>query len=89
MSFGKSSAVAGIRAIRACVLSSGSARAARTGSSAGSVTGDRVDEGTLAGRYAGAYGAVDGRPSFNRVSKTPNVDRVACEGLLFRNAFSW
>src|SRR5215475_10622911 len=39
------------------------------------------------GRYAGAYAALDGRPSLNQVIKTPNVDRIAREGMLFRNAF--
>ena len=39
------------------------------------------------GRYASCYAAVDGRPSLNQVVKTPNVDRVAREGVLFRNAF--
>ncbi len=39
------------------------------------------------GRYASAYAKVDGRPSLNDVIKTPNVDRVAREGTLFRNAF--
>lgn len=39
------------------------------------------------GRYASAYAAVDGRPSINQVIKTPNVDRIAREGMLFRNAF--
>lgn len=39
------------------------------------------------GRYAGAYAAVDGRPSLNQVIMTPNIDRVAREGVLFRNAF--
>jgi N-sulfoglucosamine sulfohydrolase len=39
------------------------------------------------GRYASAYAAVDGRPSLNQVIKTPNVDRIAREGMLFRNAF--
>jgi arylsulfatase A-like enzyme len=39
------------------------------------------------GRYASAYAAVDGRPSLNQVIKTPNVDRIAREGVLFRNAF--
>jgi N-sulfoglucosamine sulfohydrolase len=39
------------------------------------------------GRYASAYAAVDGRPSPNDVVKTPNIDRVAREGALFRNAF--
>ncbi len=39
------------------------------------------------GRYASAYAAVDGRPSVNEVVKTPNVDRIARNGVLFRNAF--
>jgi len=39
------------------------------------------------GRYAGAYAAVDGRPTINDVVRTPNIDRVAREGALFRNAF--
>lgn len=39
------------------------------------------------GRYASCYAKVDGRPSMNDVIKTPNCDRVAREGVLFRNAF--
>jgi uncharacterized sulfatase len=39
------------------------------------------------GRYAGVYAALDGRPTLSQVIKTPNVDRVAREGMLFRNAF--
>jgi arylsulfatase A-like enzyme len=39
------------------------------------------------GRYAGAYAALDQRPSLNDVVKTPNIDRVAREGVIFRNAF--
>ncbi len=39
------------------------------------------------GRYASAYAAVDKTPSANDVIKTPHVDRVAREGVLFRNAF--
>jgi len=39
------------------------------------------------GRYASAYAPVDSKPSFNDVIKTPHVDRVAKEGVLFRNAF--
>ncbi len=39
------------------------------------------------GRYASAYADVDGRPSPNQVVKTPNIDRVAREGVLFKNAF--
>lgn len=39
------------------------------------------------GRYASAYAKIDGRPSPNDVISTPNVDRLAREGLLFRRAF--
>ena len=39
------------------------------------------------GRYASAYAKVDKAPSFNDVIKTPHVDRVAREGVLFRHAF--
>jgi N-sulfoglucosamine sulfohydrolase len=39
------------------------------------------------GRYASCYAAVDGKPSPNEVVKTPNVDRIAANGVLFRNAF--
>jgi arylsulfatase A-like enzyme len=39
------------------------------------------------GRYASAYAKIDGRPSMNDVVKTPNVDRVIREGVVFRNAF--
>src|SRR4051812_34239299 len=39
------------------------------------------------GRYASAYAKIDGKPSLNDVIKTPNVDRVAREGVLFRHAF--
>lgn len=39
------------------------------------------------GRYASAYAKVDGRPSPNDVIKTPHFDRVAREGVLFKNAF--
>jgi N-sulfoglucosamine sulfohydrolase len=39
------------------------------------------------GRYAGAYAALDGKPSANEVLKTPHVDRIAKNGVLFRNAF--
>ena len=39
------------------------------------------------GRYASAYAALDGRPSPNDVIKTPNFDRVAREGAIFRHAF--
>ena len=39
------------------------------------------------GRYAGAYAALESRPSMNQIVKTPNLDRVAKEGVLFKNAF--
>lgn len=39
------------------------------------------------GRYASAYAAVDDGPSPNQVVRTPNIDRVAKSGVLFRNAF--
>jgi arylsulfatase A-like enzyme len=39
------------------------------------------------GRYASAYAAVDQEAALNAVVRTPNVDRIAREGVLFRNAF--
>ncbi len=39
------------------------------------------------GRYASCYAKIDDGPSLNDVVKTPNVDRVAREGVMFRNAF--
>ena len=39
------------------------------------------------GRYAGCYKGLDGRPTINDVITTPNVDRVAREGVVFKNAF--
>jgi arylsulfatase A-like enzyme len=39
------------------------------------------------GRYASCYAPVDGRPSINDAIRTPHVDRLAREGVLFRNAF--
>ncbi len=39
------------------------------------------------GRYAGAYADLDGPGTLNDVIRTPNFDRVAREGVLFRNAF--
>jgi arylsulfatase A-like enzyme len=39
------------------------------------------------GRYASAYAKHEKRPSPNLVVKTPNIDRVADRGVLFRNAF--
>lgn len=39
------------------------------------------------GRHASAYAAVDGPGTVNDLVKTPNFDRVAREGVLFRRAF--
>ena len=39
------------------------------------------------GRLASAYAKADGPGSYNDVVKTPNFDRVAKEGVLFKNAF--
>lgn len=39
------------------------------------------------GRYASIYAEYESRPSPNQVVKTPNIDRVARNGVLFRNAF--
>src|SRR5438105_2591982 len=39
------------------------------------------------GRYASCYKGLDGRPTLNDVVQTPNVDRVAREGVLFKHAF--
>lgn len=39
------------------------------------------------GRYANVYSKIEDRPSINTVLKTPVIDRMAHEGVLFRNAF--
>ena len=39
------------------------------------------------GRYASVYAGIDGKPSINDAIKTPNVDRIAREGVAFRRAF--
>ncbi|MDB5389560.1 MAG: sulfatase [Planctomycetaceae bacterium] len=39
------------------------------------------------GRYAGAYAKLDGPGTINDVTRTPNFDRIAREGVLFRRAF--
>ncbi|MEW6160403.1 MAG: sulfatase [Verrucomicrobiota bacterium] len=39
------------------------------------------------GRYASAYAKIESHPSLNQVIRTPHIDRVAREGVLFRNAF--
>lgn len=38
------------------------------------------------GRYAGIYAEVNGRGGINDVVRTPNFDRLARQGVLFRNA---
>lgn len=40
------------------------------------------------GRYAGAYADIDARPGINGILHTPNIDRVAREGAVFRHAFA-
>ncbi len=39
------------------------------------------------GRYASIFAESEKQPSLNQVVKTPNIDRVAREGVLFRRAF--
>ena len=39
------------------------------------------------GRHASAYAKLDGPGSVNDVLRTPNFDRIAAEGVLFRRAF--
>ena len=39
------------------------------------------------GRYASCYAKLESGPSLNQVIRTPNIDRVAREGVMFRNAF--
>lgn len=39
------------------------------------------------GRHAGAYAKIDGPGTLNDVLATPNFDRLAREGVLFRHAF--
>jgi N-sulfoglucosamine sulfohydrolase len=39
------------------------------------------------GRFAGAYAETDGANSLNEIVQTPNFDKVAAQGVLFRNAF--
>ena len=39
------------------------------------------------GRYASAYTAADGKGAIHDLIHTPNIDRVAREGALFRHAF--
>ncbi|MBM3998030.1 MAG: sulfatase [Planctomycetes bacterium] len=39
------------------------------------------------GRVAGAYAAIDGPGTIHDAARTPHFDRIAREGVLFRNAF--
>lgn len=39
------------------------------------------------GRFAGAYADADGPGTPNDIVRTPNFDRIAARGVLFRNAF--
>src|SRR5688572_5301584 len=39
------------------------------------------------GRYASIYAKLDGPGGMNDVVRTPNFDRLASRGVLFRNAF--
>ncbi len=39
------------------------------------------------GRYASIYATLEKQPSLNQIVKTPNIDRLAREGVLFRRAF--
>jgi len=39
------------------------------------------------GRYASIYTNLEARPSITQVLKTPVIDRIAREGVLFKNAF--
>lgn len=39
------------------------------------------------GRYASVYAKIENRPSINQILKSPNIDRIASEGVVFKNAF--
>jgi arylsulfatase A-like enzyme len=39
------------------------------------------------GRYASVYATLEKQPSLNQVIKTPNIDRLARDGVLFTRAF--
>lgn len=39
------------------------------------------------GRHAGAYAKLDGRATCNQILSTPNMDRLAAEGAIVRQAF--
>lgn len=40
------------------------------------------------GRYASCYRPLEAGPSLNQIIRTPNIDRVARDGVLFRHAFA-
>jgi N-sulfoglucosamine sulfohydrolase len=40
------------------------------------------------GRYASCYSKIEPKASINSVVSTPNIDRIATEGVMFRNAFA-
>ena len=39
------------------------------------------------GKYASCYADIEGSEAWQKVVKTPNIDRIANEGILFNNAF--
>jgi arylsulfatase A-like enzyme len=39
------------------------------------------------GKYAGCYAEIEGNPGWQKLIKTPHIDRVAGEGILFNNAY--
>ena len=39
------------------------------------------------GKYAGCYAEIEGSPEWQKLIKTPNIDWVAREGILFNNAY--
>ncbi len=39
------------------------------------------------GKYAGCYAEIEGSPEWQKLIKTPNIDRVARDGILFNNAY--
>jgi arylsulfatase A-like enzyme len=39
------------------------------------------------GRFAGCYAGLDGRPTLSDVIRTPNIDRIARNGIIFRHAY--
>ncbi|MDO6518089.1 sulfatase family protein [Zobellia uliginosa] len=39
------------------------------------------------GKYASCYATIKGNPEWQKIVKTPNIDRLAKEGILFNNAY--